>query len=1492
MIFFFKSDGTLIKSAPETVYQGSEEAGKVYVVAPLNANMLVDVYYELPNGERWGAYLLENNGAVINNEELPDGWALWSTTLESAITQYAGTLKAQFGFYQSGTADKVPLITSQGVTVTIAKGVVRDLPSAPAANVYEQIVNAISSIKQDIANLPNEYLSNTNEDKIALKNNSAIEYSENATAGTLPLRDKNGNVKTNEPKADNDAANKKFVNDKIVQNSGSSTDKVMSQKSVSDELNKKSNATNLENGEGVGSIKMSRGNNSAKEPFAFATGYYTSANAASSYAGGYYSKTTVEYSMSYGISTKTENGVLAAFGEYNNPTTGDIFEIGNGTAEERANAFAVLKDGRAKVKTAPKDNNDVVRLQELNAVQGNYSDITNIDLTTGDTTVEYDTDLGITVNAKGTITHENGATEQPTTKFELPIVAGDGISIDKQDGEEKIVIKAEESNSNLQDGAGENSLQQKEDPKYNGVIKAATKNPYAKVLYPDLTDEEPIGASGDWASAFGGNASAQAKRSFAGGTSSIAKGAYSKSTGDNTVSTPTATDSTAEGYQTTTDSPASHSEGSYTVVMSQKYVEGMFDPNAEPGQPGEPSEPGTTPTDTLEMDNRRGEAGHAEGFNSYVSGFAAKADGVSNVADGHISKSSGRSNRSWSYLSKTDGYQSVVKPDETDTTATGEGSWANGNDIQIVGAMYAYAGGQHGRVIATAHNSFSHGYNLVVEADSQAVFGKYNVADDISLFMIGAGTDEEHRKTSMRALKNGQVLFSDAPTNPEAPIRLKDFTDDYYPASKAEIAKLALKANDFTEEGTIKAALDNKVAKTTTTSQVYCVNSLGEQTTVPYTQNAVAFTLAMRNSNGSLKVARPNNDNEAVNREYLNAVAARLNNVNEIPIDSDLNNYTTPGTYFISGFSNIKNAPADVLTKGTLYVIYQQLYVQILVSADRMFIRQGLSSSMWLDWNKTAYTSDIPTVEPTIVDLGTKTSMTGADYTKLENDENALLVYNGVIYRRSKGTNFGYDEMQFESMDDDVQKAKVFITNCVVTSADEAAGVISVTDTSGLSVGLSIMFTTSGGSILAGISYRKITSIDTTNKKITVEGSVIDSDTLTTGCQIAVYANATSLKLTNCVVTSADESAGVISVTDLKSLTVGMYIDFRTSGGSRLAGISNRKITNKDITNNKITVSGSVIDSDTLTTGCYITLASSIGFNKVYNRVLKVRKNKPDASTAYVSYAYVPIGGVAVTPSKATASATSGTFTDVEWSTLQVNDNNYILFNNEIYRLVDKGHTTGIWSYSHTGWDGTAMQDKSINVTVSTGAWTLVVGQGDGVQFVELFPGGTLTTNQLATLKANKGNQIIYYGGVKYYFKLAYEKSSDEWLYESFYNGAITLTVNMTTGSATFDTAGGKLYLHSIYFDNATNTPLLTFYSTKPAHVTDKWIYDNLTSDNYYLTYYPMVGSITEYNRIGFPAKLFQTSSSPSWGANTNLDSASPTILSVSQATKYTVTEL
>lgn len=139
----------------------------------------------------------------------------------------------------------------------------------------------------------------------------------------------------------------------------------MDKKATKNKVEIKALFNNLENGEAPGSVKMSNGNSSSKGAFAIATGYYTSANSGSSYAGGYFSVVDVEYSIAYGFSARTQNGVLAAFGKYNKPTTGDIFEVGNGSSVNRANAFAVLADGRAKVKAVPIEADDVVRKQEL-----------------------------------------------------------------------------------------------------------------------------------------------------------------------------------------------------------------------------------------------------------------------------------------------------------------------------------------------------------------------------------------------------------------------------------------------------------------------------------------------------------------------------------------------------------------------------------------------------------------------------------------------------------------------------------------------------------------------------------------------------------------------------------------------------------------------------------------------------------------------------------------------------------------------------------------------------------------------------------------------------------------------------------------------------------------------------------------------------------------------------------------------------------------------
>lgn len=54
-------------------------------------------------------------------------------------------------------------------------------------------------------------------------------------------------------------------------------------------------------------------------------------------------------------------------GRYNSPNNNAFFQVGNGDDENtRKNAFEVWSDGRVKVQTAPKDNDDVVRKLELN----------------------------------------------------------------------------------------------------------------------------------------------------------------------------------------------------------------------------------------------------------------------------------------------------------------------------------------------------------------------------------------------------------------------------------------------------------------------------------------------------------------------------------------------------------------------------------------------------------------------------------------------------------------------------------------------------------------------------------------------------------------------------------------------------------------------------------------------------------------------------------------------------------------------------------------------------------------------------------------------------------------------------------------------------------------------------------------------------------------------------------------------------------------------
>lgn len=69
--------------------------------------------------------------------------------------------------------------------------------------------------------------------------------------------------------------------------------------------------------------------------------------------------------------------------------------------------------------------------------------------------------------------------------------------------------------------------------------------------------------------------------------------------------------------------------------------------------------------------------------------------------------------------------------------------------------------------------------------------------------------------------------------------------------------------------------------------------------------------------------------------------------------------------------------------------------------------------------------------------------------------------------------------------------------------------------------------------------------------------------------------------------------------------------------------------------------------------------------------------------------------------------ATNGTLTEEQLSTLEANENNYIMFDHKKYYLEDKGHQEGYLTYTYVGYENHVHLLESITITISTKAWVL-----------------------------------------------------------------------------------------------------------------------------------------------------------------------------------------
>lgn len=172
-------------------------------------------------------------------------------------------------------------------------------------------------------------------------------------------------------------------------------------------------------------------------------GQFTEAAGFNSFAHGANVHANAENSSAFGFETVSNFPNSFVVGKDNALRDDALFQVGNGTDwNNRKDAFAVLKDGRAKLLGGPSDDDDIVRIADLGY---------EIDFPHGNPTVRCDNTDGITVTGTMRIYLNQSKTvfhDVPNVSVEIPIFAGKNVTIDADETNKKAVVKASDIDVN------------------------------------------------------------------------------------------------------------------------------------------------------------------------------------------------------------------------------------------------------------------------------------------------------------------------------------------------------------------------------------------------------------------------------------------------------------------------------------------------------------------------------------------------------------------------------------------------------------------------------------------------------------------------------------------------------------------------------------------------------------------------------------------------------------------------------------------------------------------------------------------------------------------------------------------------------------------------------------------------------------------------------------------------------------------------------------
>lgn len=149
MIYFLNASGDLVHCLPESVYQGSAEGNRLFLVSPHAASTEAWAAFRLPDGTVTPRFRLEYAG-VLQGYTGADGAPVcgWSLELPASVTAQYGTVGVQFSFLSAGQGQEA----SAEAKFTVERGVPSQLPDSPESDAYGDILSALSALRADLIN--------------------------------------------------------------------------------------------------------------------------------------------------------------------------------------------------------------------------------------------------------------------------------------------------------------------------------------------------------------------------------------------------------------------------------------------------------------------------------------------------------------------------------------------------------------------------------------------------------------------------------------------------------------------------------------------------------------------------------------------------------------------------------------------------------------------------------------------------------------------------------------------------------------------------------------------------------------------------------------------------------------------------------------------------------------------------------------------------------------------------------------------------------------------------------------------------------------------------------------------------------------------------------------------------------------------------------------------------------------------------------------------